>query len=154
MFGDISTLEELKKRYRELCKTYHPDKGGSTAQMQQINNEYSSILERLMRGEPSKVHESGFDPMAHELRVREALEKIAHLEGLEIEIIGNWIWVGGETRTHKDALKAAKYYWASKRKLWYFQGTPCKGNGKPLEELRAKYGSSHVPVQTRARLNT
>ena len=32
--------------------------------------------------------------------------------GLEIEICGLWMWVGGETKKHKDALKDAGYKWA------------------------------------------
>jgi hypothetical protein len=28
---------------------------------------------------------------------------------VEIEICGLWVWVGGETKKHKDTLKAAGY---------------------------------------------
>ena len=40
-FKDIHSIEQLKKRYKELALKHHPDReGGNTATMQEINNEY------------------------------------------------------------------------------------------------------------------
>ena len=40
-FTNISSIQELKKRYKELALKFHPDReGGDTATMQEINNEY------------------------------------------------------------------------------------------------------------------
>ena len=44
-FKNIHSLAELKKEYRRLALENHPDKGGSTEVMQQINVEF----ERLTR---------------------------------------------------------------------------------------------------------
>jgi len=43
-FKDCISLDEVKKRYKELALKHHPDQGGETAMMQQINAEYESIL--------------------------------------------------------------------------------------------------------------
>lgn len=42
-FQNINSLSELKKQYRELVKNNHPDKGGDTAVMQAINNEFEKL---------------------------------------------------------------------------------------------------------------
>ena len=42
-FQNITSLSELKKQYRELVKNNHPDKGGDTAVMQAINNEFEQL---------------------------------------------------------------------------------------------------------------
>lgn len=42
-FQNITSLSELKKQYRELVKNNHPDKGGDTAVMQAINNEFEKL---------------------------------------------------------------------------------------------------------------
>jgi len=39
-FKNINSLEELKKKYRELAFVFHPDMGGDTKKMQSINIEY------------------------------------------------------------------------------------------------------------------
>ena len=43
-FKDCTSLDEVKKLYKELALKHHPDRGGETATMQQINAEYESIL--------------------------------------------------------------------------------------------------------------
>lgn len=44
-FAGINTAEELKKRYRELMKIYHPDnQAGDTNAVQQIQQEYEQLL--------------------------------------------------------------------------------------------------------------
>jgi len=49
LFNGITTAEELKKRYIELSKCYHPDVsvGETTDTMQYINNEYDRLKEQF-----------------------------------------------------------------------------------------------------------
>ena len=46
-FTNPRTLEELKKQYRSLALKHHPDRGGRTQDMQEINNEYEALFARL-----------------------------------------------------------------------------------------------------------
>lgn len=46
-FNHPQTLEELKKQYKQLAVKHHPDKGGNTADMQEINAEYDRLFELL-----------------------------------------------------------------------------------------------------------
>lgn len=46
-FKDVRTIEELKAQYKKLAFAHHPDRGGNTADMQQINNEYDELLKRV-----------------------------------------------------------------------------------------------------------
>lgn len=43
-FSDITTGEELKKEFRTLCQTMHPDKGGNAQEFAEMLNEYESAL--------------------------------------------------------------------------------------------------------------
>ena len=48
LWKGVATLEELKKRYKELSKLNHPDLGGCVEVMKMINLEYESLSERFM----------------------------------------------------------------------------------------------------------
>ncbi len=43
-FQNISSLADLKKKYRRLAIDNHPDKGGSTETMQRINSEFEKLF--------------------------------------------------------------------------------------------------------------
>lgn len=47
-FKGIKTIEELRQKYRELLKKYHPDnEGGSVEITQEINAEYDRLFDVL-----------------------------------------------------------------------------------------------------------
>ena len=43
-FKNVQNYNELKKIYKELLKTNHPDNGGDLAKMQEINAEYDVMF--------------------------------------------------------------------------------------------------------------
>ncbi len=43
-FENISTLNELRKQYKELLKIHHPDNGETLEIMQEINSEYDRMF--------------------------------------------------------------------------------------------------------------
>lgn len=44
-FQNIRSLADLKKEYRRLALQHHPDKGGDTAIMQQVNIEFEKLFD-------------------------------------------------------------------------------------------------------------
>ena len=84
----------------------------------------------------------------------EAIEKIIHLPGIIIEVVGHWIWVTGDTRPVKEQLKAAHFFFACKKLAWYFRADEYKTEGgkKSLEEIREKYGSEAISKQDKYKL--
>lgn len=52
---------DLKTKYRELALNYHPDKGGSIDEMQELNNAYRKIADYLVEEnwKTSKINEAG-----------------------------------------------------------------------------------------------
>ena len=46
-FNNVSTLEDLRRQYKELLKKYHPDNPqSSTEACQEINAEYDRLFKR------------------------------------------------------------------------------------------------------------
>lgn len=149
-FNDCTTIEEVKKLYKKLALANHPDRGGDTAAMQAINTEYSFACARIAKGAGLSDDELQTEVQLSE-EYRQVIEKIINLPGILIEIVGNWIWVTGETRTVKAELKEAGLFFASKKVAWYYRSDVFKtrGNGAPLEQIRAKYGSETVNTSFR-----
>lgn len=148
-FEQCRTLDELKKAYRAAAMQYHPDRGGSTEIMQAINAEYSARFEVLKRqqnaaaaedqtGKTQATTESAGDFI-------EIINHLLQLDGLEIELCGRWLWIGGETRKHKDALKACGCRWSNSKKLWYWhfreEGEHWSRGRRSMSQIREKYGS-------------
>jgi len=49
-FKGIETLDDLRKEYHRLAFLHHPDKGGVTAVMQNINDQYDRLSKKLING--------------------------------------------------------------------------------------------------------
>lgn len=144
-FKECKSIDEVKALYKKLAKENHPDLGGDTVIMQAINTEYAFACARLAKGAGLSDAEADEEIKLSEL-YRAAIEKIIHLPGIVIEIVGHWIWVTGNTRPVKEELKAARFLFASKKCAWYFRAEEFKtrGSNKSLEEIRRKYGSEKV----------
>jgi len=67
------------------------------------------------------------------------------MEGITIEVIGCFVWVTGDTKPHKDRLKALRFQWHSKKTAWYLKPEDYKRQSRReygLDEIRAMYGTS------------
>lgn len=142
-FAACRTLDEVKALYKKLAKQYHPDLGGDTETMQNINKEYVFASAKAIKGNNLSDEEAENEIRFSE-EYRQAIEKIIHLEGVIIELVGYWIWVTGNTFAVKTDLKNAGFLFASKKLAWYFRTGEYKvnkGGKKSLDEIRSKYGS-------------
>lgn len=125
-FNGYTTPESIKTRYRTLAKQYHPDLGGDTATMQAINAEYLKALQNIdghmSTGADGKEHRYTYNAdieqaVIDQLRI---LQSLRLPESVTIALIGTWIWVRGDTRPHKDALKNAGCKWSGEKLCWYW----------------------------------
>ncbi len=144
-FNECNTIDEVKSLYKKLAMDNHPDRGGDTATMQAINTEYAFACARIAKGAGLSDEEADTEIKLSE-EYRQVIEQLANLPGIVIEIVGNWIWVTGNTRPVKEELKATGLFYAHKKVAWYYRNEAFKtrGNGAPLEQIRAKYGSETV----------
>ena len=143
-FNNPTTLEELKKEYKKLCMAHHPDLGGDTSDMQEINSQYETLFEKLKNVHKNSQGET-YTKETEETpeQFKEIINTLIHLNGIEIEICGSWIWLTGNTKEHKEILKNLKFRYASKKKAWYYHTEPYHKRGKELTlaEIRDRFGS-------------
>ncbi|MBT3210060.1 MAG: hypothetical protein HN704_01890 [Bacteroidetes bacterium] len=113
--------------------------------MQAIINEYDYISKNF-------IENSNFDPERKQTEyeiselLREKINSIIVLSGVNIEIVGCWLWLDGNTFEHKEILKEEDFKWNRKRYKWYWhEGNFRKSkNDVTFNEMREFFGSTKI----------
>jgi hypothetical protein len=136
----------IKTAYRKACIKYHPDRNPAGLEMMKaVNVAYQFLCEIDYNGAERPIDEAVNANFGDELNA--AINAVVGLAGIKIEVCGAWVWLTGDTRSHKDAIKAAGYWWACKKAAWYFRPADYKSSNRgdwDLEQIRDKYGSLTV----------
>ena len=160
-FDECRTEEELKQAYRKEARRLHPDNGGSDAEFQEMKNQFDQAFERLQNihqaagggtwnGTGTK-YENGKTAKQAAAEFMAMIDQLLKYPDLQIEIIGRWIWVTGNTRGHADLLKTLGFRFSRNKAAWYFHAEPYRKRGKTsksLDEIRHKYGSVKINPET------
>ncbi|MGX5742718.1 J domain-containing protein [Bacillus toyonensis] len=136
-FQNVSTLEQLKKEYKRLAKVHHPDCGGNHESFIALKNEYDELFKRLNKGD-EKID-----------TFKNIIDSISKYN-IDIEIIGTWIWVTGNTYPIRKELGNLKFVFSAKKKAWYFHEGEYKRHHKKnftLDEIREMHGAQKVKKQ-------
>jgi len=138
----------VKKAYREACSKYHPDRNPAGAEMMvAVNLSYETLKD--FEGTQEYEAENFGDALI------QALNLAKSLHGVTIEVCGNWVWLSGDTKPHKDILRNSKetlpdnngFKWASKKKEWYFRPSDWSSISRgsfTKDDIRARHGSTLV----------
>ncbi len=157
-FENCKNYDDARAIYWELAKQFHPDKGGKTADFQELQNQFENF----------KPREEKFKGEADQWKAKEYANIIEQLLKIDssilIEICGSWIWLSGNTKPHKESIKAIetgesyKRVWHRKKEMWYFSPKNYyrgKGNGTDysMDWIRGEYGSNTVTGSNRQEEN-
>lgn len=140
-FTGISTLEELRNRYKHLLIKYHPDNNpdvDTTSTMQQINAEYDELLKHFTSSQTNSQNS-----YSTETELKNVLNEVVKIKAdILIELIGSWIWVSGNTYSIRKQLCELGFDWAPKKRMWYWSKSSHRCTS-PMEMsvIREKYGS-------------
>jgi curved DNA-binding protein CbpA len=139
------TPSDIKAAYRKATLLYHPDRNPAGLEMMKmINAAYATVKDFQGAVEHSEHRNYSED-------LNKALNAIINL-GLTIEVCGAWAWVSGNTKPHRETLKAAGYQWAPQKQRWYFRPEGHKSYNRSawsMEQIRARYGSETLKDEQR-----
>lgn len=145
----INSLDDLKKQYFKLAKKYHPDAGGTTSQFQQLQKQYDELMKKILRGSSLSSEEQKNEEIL-DVEIRNVIDQLITLEGINIEVIGKWLWISGNTYPVRTALKQAGLIFVKKQgqPYWVYKGVESKSRGKmEMDEIRKKYGTHKVDLK-------
>jgi len=141
------TLEELKGLYRKLAQQHHPDCDGDTATMQAINAEYDTLfplLKDVHKTKDGETYTARKESTETADQFKDLISDLMKMDHIVIEIIGCFVWVTGETKPHREQLKALGFKWHSKKTAWFLAADgyrPRSRKDYDLDEIRHMYGS-------------
>jgi len=153
-FEGLKSESEIKLRYKDLAKQNHPDLGGCQDIMKAINAQYEQVLKGQYQKEGKSLTEIE-ELLKNDLILRKKLYEILAIESLTIEICGSWLWVTGKTQENRKLLKEAKFYWANKKKAWYWRSDENKSFNRKaysLAEIRLIHGSEKLKTKKQAQI--
>lgn len=87
--------------------------------------------------------------------LREMLQKVIHLSDITIEIIGNWLWISGNTYQYRKELKELGFKFAGQKKSWYWHSDAFRKRSHKklsMDDIRNYYGSTEVETERRKRI--
>ncbi len=145
--GDI-TPEIVKTAYRKACITFHPDKNPAGLEMMKAVN----LAYKTLKDVSENIDNSDLD---YSEKLNDAINAIINIEGLIVEICGSWVWLSGNTKPHKNTIKTAGYFWASKKRQWYFRPSDYKSRsrgGVSMDKIRDMHGSTHVKAKDKKQI--
>ena len=166
-FNNVQTLDELRKQYRDLLKRYHPDNGGSEEETKAINVEYERLF-KILKDKHTRQQDTAdnktdsktsYDNMRYNFEedelLREMLQKVIHLSDITIEVIGNWLWISGNTYQYRKEFKDLGFKFAGQKKSWYWHSDAFKKRSRQklsMDDIRNYYGSTEVETDARKRI--
>ena len=154
------SMVQLRKHYHDLCLMYHPDKHPGdelsyTEIFKAMANEYELFLEDFIpkanAEENQKQSKVVFD-FTQETELAHMVANLMKYPGLVIEICGTWIWLSGNTYSHKAYLKNLNFKWQHKKEKWYWTSAefqPRRAKVMSMEHIYQRYGAITIETEER-----
>lgn len=146
-FLHVKTPDEIRATFNRLAAVHHPGKGGVAATYREVERQY---LEALKLADGAEMLKQTGETYAYkysdtaERTIAEKIDQILSLgiEGVKVMLIGKWVWVDGDTKPRRAALKGAGMKWHSQREKWFWHEGKWHGRRSrgSLESLARKYG--------------
>jgi len=134
-FVGCLSLNEAKHRYLAFARKHHPAFGGNPGDLLMVILEF-----RMIPRDPS----FGFNQFPEDVKedfrhFPELLDRLFKWK-LEVELIGTWTWVSGNTYPYREQLTELGFIYEATKMVWYNRPASCRSaNPKPLpfDRIRA-----------------
>lgn len=157
-FKDCRTAEDCKRVYHQHAKQFHSDNtGGNDDLMKELNRQYTEAWNRLKdiheykdstTGESKTYTSKQCTNETPEMFI-EIVRKLSTIPDIEVEMVGTWLWISGNTYPYRDTLKEFGCRWSAGKKKWYWTTEPFskKSSKLSMNSIRMRYGSEMLNIE-------
>ena len=138
-FAGCETLEDVKKVFHKMAFALHPDRGGDEEEFKKLNNQYEKAFKKyknIHKNVKGETYEK--DTQETPAEFRDLIFKLMKISDIIIEVVGSFVWVSGDTKPNKEALKELGFKFSSQKAMWY------KAPVGYRKKSRAKYSMDEV----------
>ena len=145
-FQGCKTLDEAKTLYKKLALKLHPDKGGLTADFQEMLNQFHAF-------KPESEKFKGEAEQWNSKEYADIINQLLNIEGITIVVCGSWIWLEGDTKPIKEQIKAIdtgetlKRGFSKAKEQWYFSPKGYRKKSKGVltyDQIKGFYGEEKI----------
>jgi hypothetical protein len=144
-----ATQADIKAAYKKMILKYHPDRNPAGLEMSKSINVAFQTL-RNYDGLSAPVGGAKVNINLSE-EIEAAIKSVINLSGVVVELCGTWIWLSGNTKEHKEAIKEAGYKWSPKKTMWHWSPSEDKRKRRTksldMDNIRNKYGSTVITAK-------
>ena len=148
-FNECNSLDDAKKRFKRLAMQLHPDVSGrdSRAEFVELRSQFEAF-------HPS---ETKYGAELEQWRASDFADVVLQLlaiPGLDIEVVGSFIWIGGDTKPVKEQIKAVdvgeamnRPRWSRGKSKWYLSPVGYRKTSRKkmsYDAIRGLYGAETV----------
>ena len=141
-----SNIDELKKQFKKLAFTYHPDITGkdTNKEMQAVITEYEEALKEI-----GKIHNKNYTFDQEFVDIIDKIIKL-NIQGIEIEVCGWFLYVWNVPKEFKNLVNKKEgigLNWNPKKACWYYKPSWYYKKNKntwSMNKIRDVYGSEKV----------
>jgi len=154
-FETCTTLDAAKKTFKRLAFSLHPDVSG--------DDTGAEFIELRRQFEAFKPEAEKYKTELEQWRAGDYADVILQLlpiPGIEIDIVGSFIWIGGDTKPVKDQIKAVDVgeamnspRWSRNKNKWYFSPVGYRKTSKrkmSYGDIQTLYGCETVERKKQA----
>lgn len=148
-FNQCNNLQDVKTVFRQLAKQFHSDlNNGNDEEMKILNNEYDLAFKYFQDLDNSKIKDETKHNKESANIYKNIIEKLIHYENINIEIVGSWLWLDGNTYPIKELIKELNFRWSKSKKKWYYFDNIQESNKKrgfySYDKIVEKYGVTKI----------
>ena len=146
-FSKCNCIEDVKARFKELVKQLHPDNGGNAEMFKDMMAEYNIAFNRyknIHRKASGETYEKATAETPHQFAA--VVESLMKIDDISIDLVGEWLWIKGNTYPHRIQLAALGCFWSSGHKCWIYNGDKKRRQRHNMaeSEIIEKYGKKNL----------